>query len=243
LNETNLNEEPNLCLNSRKPEEPSTPRLGESYHSPPKTPSSVYSQDSWNLLRSPVYSTIQTSPHPLQPELPYQSLHRAHSSSVLDIHTSSDTNLGHYSPLNPSPSTILYDVEPDMPDSNSEFTIPRFREPKTARLDAALKALKFLSKKKISVTELTGLILDGEGDFLGYRNTIFAENNREPLKDVLTRILADRKGRELTRDWMLPYAVDLVSEEVHCEMEDAKPSLRMDTHALKKRPSIFTYYI
>jgi serine/threonine-protein kinase RIO1 len=27
---------------------------------------------------------------------------------------------------------------------------------------------------------------------------------------------------------MLPYAVDLVSEQVHCEMEDAKPSLRMD---------------
>jgi hypothetical protein len=45
---------------------------------------------------------------------------------------------------------------------------------------------------------------------------------------VLTRILAEKKGWELTRDWMLPYAVDLVSEEVHREMEDAKPSLRMD---------------
>ena len=28
---------------------------------------------------------------------------------------------------------------------------------------------------------------------------------------------------------MLPYAVNLVSEEIHREMEDAKPSLRMDT--------------
>lgn len=116
-----------------------------------------------------------------------------------------------------------------MCDSISECPIPRLREPKTARLDAALKALKYLSKNKISVTELTGLILDGEGDFLGYRNTLFAENNREPLKDVLTRVFADKKGWELTRDWMLPYAVDLVSEEVHCEMENSKPSLRMDT--------------
>ena len=77
------------------------------------------------------------------------------------------------------------------------------------------------------MTELTGLILNGEGDFLGYRNTLFAEYNLEPLKDVLTRILADKKGWELTRDWMLPYAVDLVSEEVHSEMEDEKSSLRM----------------
>jgi hypothetical protein len=46
---------------------------------------------------------------------------------------------------------------------------------------------------------------------------------------MLTKILTDKKGRELTRNWMLPYAIDLVSEEVHCEMEDAKPSLRMDT--------------
>jgi hypothetical protein len=55
-----------------------------------------------------------------------------------------------------------------------------------------------LNEKKISVTELTGLILDGEGDFLSYRNTLFAENNREPLKDVLKRILNDKKAWELT---------------------------------------------
>ena len=211
-------EEPNLRLNLRK--EPSTPR--ESYHSLPETPSSVFSQDSENFLLSPAYSMIQSSPRPLQYELHHQSLHRAHSSSW-------DKNIGHYSSLNPSPPTTSLDLEPNMSDSDSEYPIPRFREPKTARLDAALKALKFLSQKKISVTELTGLILDGEGDFLGYRNTLFAENNREQLKNVLTRILADKKGRELTRDWMLPYAVDLVSEEIHFEMENAKPSLRMDT--------------
>jgi hypothetical protein len=221
-NETN--EEPNSSLSLDSREEPSTPR--ELYYSPPKTPSTVFSQDSWNLPPSPAYSTIRTSPRPLQSELHHQSLHRARSSSMLGFQTSWNT----YSPLNPSSPTTLYDLDPDMPDSNSEYSIPRFREPKTARLDAALQALKFLSKKKISVTELTGLILDGEGDFLGYRNTIFAENNRKPLKDVLTRILADKKGRELTRDWMLPYAVDLVCEEVHCEMEEAKPSLRMDTN-------------
>lgn len=176
---------------------------------------------------------IQTSPCLLQSELHHQSHHRAHSQAssmpVLGINSFWDTNLGGYSPLNPSPPTSLHDLELDMLDSNSECPIPRFREPKTARLDAALNALKFLSKKKISVTELIGLILDGEGDFFGYRNAIFAENNREPLKDVLTRILTDKKGRELMCDWMLPYAVDLISEEVHCEMEDAKPSLRMDT--------------
>ena len=55
-----------------------------------------------------------------------------------------------------------------MSNSDSECPIPHMRELKTAQLDAALKALKFLSKKKTSVTELTGFILDGEGDFLGY---------------------------------------------------------------------------
>jgi hypothetical protein len=132
---------------------------------------------------------IQPSPCPVQSELhhPIQSLHRAQSS----ICTSWDTKPGHYSPQNPIP----LDLDPNMYDSDPECPIPRLREPKTARLDAALKALKFLSKKKISVTELTGLILDGEGDFLGYRNTLFAESNREPLKDVLTRILAEKKER------------------------------------------------
>jgi hypothetical protein len=146
-----------LCLNFR--EEPSTPR--ESYHSPPQTPSSIFSQDSWNLPLSPAYSMIQPSPCPVQSELhhPIQSLHRAQSS----ICTSWDTKPGHYSPQNPIP----LDLDPNMYDSDPECPIPRLREPKTARLDAALKALKFLSKKKISVTELTGLILDGEGDFLG----------------------------------------------------------------------------
>ena len=227
------NEDANLCPNSR--EEPSTP-IG-SYHSPPETPSSVFSHDScqWNSLPSPTYSFIQNSPSPcpLQSEIHHRSHHRAHSSSVLGhgIHSSWDTS--YYSPLNPSSPTIstLHGLEPDMPvpDSNSEHPIPRFRERKTARQDAAFKALKFLSKNKISVTELIGLILDGKGDFLGYRKSLFTENNREQLKDMLTRILTDKKGWELTRNWMLPYAIDIVSEEVHCEMEDAKPSLRMDT--------------
>ena len=57
---------------------------------------------------------------------------------------------------------------------------------------AALKALKCLrlSKRKISLLELTGLILDGEGDF---RNTLFAE---KLLKDVLTRILGIFKNQD-----------------------------------------------
>ena len=105
--------------------------------------------------------------------------------------------------------------------------IPRFREPKTARLDAALKALKFLSKKKkkISVTELTGIILDGESDFLGYRNPLFTGNNQQPLKDVLKRILTDKKGWELSRDWML--SVLSISSAKRCtvEMENANPVL------------------
>ena len=58
--------------------------------------------------------------------------------------------------------------------SDSECPIPRLREPRT---------------RKKTVSELIDLILDGEGEFLGYRNTLLAENNREPLKDVLTRII------------------------------------------------------
>ena len=73
-------------------------------------------------------------------------------------------------------------LEPGEPDS--EIPIPRSREPKIARLNSALKALKFLSKAKISVTELIELILDGEGDFLGYRNTLLAPNNRETQRHI-----------------------------------------------------------
>ena len=152
--------DPNFSPNSRVgPRLPTTPfsLYRESYYSSPETPSSVFS--------------IQ--PSPCRSELHNQSHHRVHSTSALGDHSSWDMNPGHNLPSNPSPTTSL-DPEPDMSDSesNSECPIPRFREPKTARIDAALKALKYLSKKKISVLELAGLILDGEGDFLGYRNTL-----------------------------------------------------------------------
>lgn len=127
-------------------EQPSTPR--ESFHSPSETPSSIYSQDSWNLPPSPAYSMIQPSPCLLQSELhhPSQNFYRVQSSSA--TMQAWDSNPGHYLPRNPSPHTIPLNLEPDMSDSESEYPIPRLREPKRARLEAALKALKFLSEKK-----------------------------------------------------------------------------------------------
>jgi hypothetical protein len=70
------------------------------------------------------------------------------------------------------------------------------RKPKTARRDTALKALRFLSKHKISLTELTGFVLEGKGDFLGYRNRLLAQiaKKKDKLKNARAMLDEDACG-------------------------------------------------
>ena len=137
-------EDLNPNLNSHV-QEPCTP-LSLLHLIPLETPSPILSQDSWNSLVSPAYS-INHSPSSLTSEPHPQSLHRAHSRSWTSLHSSAS------SPISPPMTSLnLEPGEPELPDS--EIPIPRSREPKIARPNSALKALKFLSKAKMSVTDL-----------------------------------------------------------------------------------------
>ncbi|KAH8990030.1 hypothetical protein EDB86DRAFT_3193773 [Lactarius hatsudake] len=72
-------------------------------------------------------------------------------------------------------------------------------------------------------------IIDGNGEFEGFRNALFSPKNRASLISLLDRLIQDDKGKAIVEKWMSPHALRLVHEKVHTEMEAAKPHLRMNT--------------
>ncbi|KAH9158595.1 hypothetical protein EDB89DRAFT_2085763 [Lactarius sanguifluus] len=72
-------------------------------------------------------------------------------------------------------------------------------------------------------------IIDGNGEFEGFRNAFFSPKNRASLIGLLDRLIQDDKGKAIVEEWMSPHALRLVCEKVHVEMEAAKPHLRMNT--------------
>jgi hypothetical protein len=82
---------------------------------------------------------------------------------------------------------------------------------------------------KYTVIDLLMFIIKGEDGFHGFRNALFSPRNHVSLVGLLDVLRQDEKGQHIVANWMFPHGLDLVCEKVHCEMEAAKPHLRMNT--------------
>ena len=107
--------------------------------------------------------------------------------------------------------------------------ITREREPKTSKLSVALKAMNTLKNAGITITQLLDLVL-ADNNFLEYRHKLFTPQNGQLLKKVLVSILEDEKASSMMDSWMKTNSMKIVCEEIHREMEAAKPHLRMNTN-------------
>ncbi|KAI9449898.1 hypothetical protein BJY52DRAFT_1192215 [Lactarius psammicola] len=107
--------------------------------------------------------------------------------------------------------------------------IPRQRRPKSHRKGSLLTVLRDLQALKFTAIDLLMTIIDGNGEFEGFRNALFSPKNRAKLVGLLDRLLQDKKGQSIVSEWMFPHALRLVCERVHTEMDAAKPHLRMNT--------------
>lgn len=129
-----------------------------------------------------------------------------------------------------APNTPVSISEASPLDSNQSLSSPisRLRDHKVTKADVAYGSLKRLQKAKLTLIDLLGYVVSGHGDFLPYHQAFFSEKNGPALLDILSKIFDDPKGADLTREWLLPRAVDVVCETIHQEMEQAKPLLRMN---------------
>ncbi|KAH9169075.1 hypothetical protein EDB89DRAFT_2115183 [Lactarius sanguifluus] len=82
---------------------------------------------------------------------------------------------------------------------------------------------------RLTAVNLLMAIIDGNGEFEGFRNAFFSPKNCASLIGLLDRLIQDDKGKAIVEEWMSPHALCLVCEKVHVEMEAAKPHLRMNT--------------
>ncbi|KAH9010956.1 hypothetical protein EDB83DRAFT_2234192 [Lactarius deliciosus] len=71
-------------------------------------------------------------------------------------------------------------------------------------------------------------VIDGNGEFEGFRNALFSPRNRDSLTGLLDKLALDEKGWPILSNWIFPHALRLVCNKIHVEMEVAKPHLRMN---------------
>ena len=148
-----------------------------------------------------------------------QSNSQGVSGRGLDIHSV----LPPFSPIPPPEHITQHDD--GMFVSEDDYK-PR-RKPRMSRMTSLLSILRRLQQIKFTAIDLLSCIVDGQGEFEGFRNALFSPKNRDALVRLLDKLYQDTKGHPILSDWMLPHSVTLVQEKIHTEMEAAKPSLRM----------------
>jgi hypothetical protein len=113
----------------------------------------------------------------------------------------------------------------------SSSTIPRQCQPKSQNQPEStlLTILRDLRGLKSTVIDLLMAIIDGKGEFKAFHTALFVLRNRDALVGLMDMLVQDKKGRPIVTKWMFPHALNLVCEEIHSEMEAAKPSLRTNT--------------
>lgn len=135
-------------------------------------------------------------------------------------------------PHSPPPLTPLSVSDSHLDHSPDElrdisYVTRRRRQPKVSKKEFVRKKLGELYEAKISLPDILSYIIDSaNGTFEGYRNAFLTSKHLFPF---LNQLFADEKGRRLIQEWMFPHAVELVSEKIHTEMEEAKPELKMGT--------------
>ncbi|KAH8986497.1 hypothetical protein EDB92DRAFT_1818309 [Lactarius akahatsu] len=104
------------------------------------------------------------------------------------------------------------DVEMNLP----TCPIPHQRRPKSGRKASLLTILQNLQELKFTAVDLLMAIVDGNGDFEGFRNALFSPKNCASLVELLERLIQDDKGKPIVDKWMSSHALRLVCEKVHC---------------------------
>jgi hypothetical protein len=94
-----------------------------------------------------------------------------------------------------------------------------------ALLLALLQEMQWL---KYTIIDLFTFVIDGEDEFLGFRNALFLPKNRTLFVGLLDRLFQDNKGRPIVSKWMFPHVLCMVCDWIHREMEAAKPHLCMN---------------
>ncbi|KAH9000017.1 hypothetical protein EDB86DRAFT_2828071 [Lactarius hatsudake] len=209
----------------------------------------VTTESRWvGIVPSP--HTIQISPHTIPNTLddPFRLSHRGPS---FQGHHVSDPSLrspfaGEYRsgtwdfgfelgapPLTPtSPSLPLKHALDDIQDIEMNpptCPIPHQRRPKSRRKVSLLTILRNLQDLKFTAVDLLMTIIDGNGDFEGFRNALFSPKNCASLVELLERLIQDDKGKPIVDKWMSSHVLRLVCKKVHIKMEAVKPHLRMHT--------------
>ncbi|PPR05788.1 hypothetical protein CVT26_010162 [Gymnopilus dilepis] len=106
--------------------------------------------------------------------------------------------------------------------------IPRLKKPRVRKIHNALKALELLDEARITVIDLLEIILSKENEaFLSYRESLVSGRNQSHLCEVMGRIIDDEECADLARQLLVPRATKVVCDQIHREMEAAKPYLTM----------------
>ncbi|KAH9172598.1 hypothetical protein EDB89DRAFT_1850933 [Lactarius sanguifluus] len=117
---------------------------------------------------------------------------------------------------------------PDVETTSPRDLVGRQRRPKSQRKASLLRILRELQGLKCTVIDLLTSVIDGNGEFEGFRNALFSPRNRDSLTGLLDKLALDEKGWPILSNWMFPHALRLVCDKIHVEMETAKPHLRMN---------------
>ena len=142
----------------------------------------------------------------------------------------------YYSPLSLLPLILSSNLSYDSPltstsslddlRSKSTGSIPRLIKPKVTRTSTTLQVLKLLQDARLNVLDLLKLTLAGEVEFASQRKVLFSPKNMVLLQEVLAGVFNDEKGAEIKQQFLLPRSIDIVSKEIHRELEAVKPHLR-----------------
>ncbi|KAF6744015.1 hypothetical protein DFP72DRAFT_1079199 [Ephemerocybe angulata] len=145
-----------------------------------------------------------------------------------------DSNASAYWPgdettFNESSGNVNEFISPALP---SPFTQPvpppqKYTTEERTKRAKVLKHLDELSAAKVTILDVLDYVIEGDGDFSGFRNALIAKNRTHRLTETLSRLYANDKLTATVNGWMFPHALDLVCEAVHSEMDAAKPAVKM----------------
>ncbi|KAH9163046.1 hypothetical protein EDB89DRAFT_1912945 [Lactarius sanguifluus] len=191
---------------------------------PPMTP---------DIVDSGFYSLSNTMPSLLDPSGGSLSTCSPFASGYQPMPVAWDYGFGREfgtPPITPtSPTFPLGCAMDDTHDIEMSDPIVRQRRPKSTHNGSLSSILRDLRRLRLTAVDLLMAIIDGNGEFEGFRNAFFSPKNRASLIGLLDRLIQDDKGKAIVEEWMSPHALRLVCEKVHVEMEAAKPHLRMNT--------------
>lgn len=135
-----------------------------------------------------------------------------------------------------SPDTSFADTSTSFADTSASFELPPSFPPSSYVTPgpsssnrirkASLETMEFIQRKKITINHLLDCIMSGN-EFSTFKGSLLASDRIHLLLSFFDSILEDDKSRYPFKKWLRPHAIELVCEDIHREMEAAKPHLLM----------------